>query len=149
MFCTNCGNEVSDQSKFCKNCGAQIKRRDANAAQVTTDAQAEVISNTQNDVVSNRKTVKVVFSRRKRMMGWAIPIRIHIDGERVANLANGASQEVDVPCGVHKVIFDSVGEVYEKEIDFSAEYSKIYVNLVLRMGLVTGIATIESIVNEK
>lgn len=149
MFCTNCGSEVSDQSKFCKNCGAQIKRRDVNADQVTTNAQAEVVANTQNEVASDRKTVKVVFSRRKRMMGWAIPIRIIIDGQKVASLSNGASQEVEVAAGTHKVIFDSVGEVYEKEIDFSAEYSKIYVNLVLRMGLVTGIATIESIVNEK
>ena len=149
MFCTNCGKEVSNESKFCKYCGAQLKRKDVNVANNTVNTQNEATATVANTIASNGKTVKVVFARRKRMMGWAIPIRIFIDGQKVAHLANGASQEVDVPCGVHKVIFDTVGEVYEKEIDFSAEYSKIYVNLVLRMGLVTGIATIESIVNEK
>lgn len=149
MFCTNCGKEVSNESKFCKYCGSELKRRDVNVVNDVASTQVEATASVADTVVSSGKTVKVVFSRRKRMMGWAIPIRILIDGQKVAHLANGASQEVDVPCGVHKVIFDTVGEVYEKEIDFSAEYSKIYVNLVLRMGLVTGIATIESIVNEK
>lgn len=149
MFCTNCGNEVSEQSKFCTHCGAQIKRRNANQENITPDVQTESVQSFSKESTLGAKTVKVVFSRRKRMMGWAIPIRILIDGQNVAHLANGASQEVEVVAGTHKVIFDTVGEVYEKEIDFSAEYSKIYVNLVLRMGLVTGIATIESIVNEK
>lgn len=89
------------------------------------------------------------MQKKYLLMGWAIPMRIFIDKNQVASLSNGASQEVEVTAGIHKVVFDTVGEVYEKEIDFSAEYSKIYVNLVMKMGLVTGMAAIESIVNEK
>lgn len=134
MFCNKCGREIPDESKFCRFCGNKIDR--------------ELFEQNEQQI-SNNKTVKVVFSRRKRMMGWAIPMRIFIDKNQVASLSNGASQEVEVTAGIHKVVFDTVGEVYEKEIDFSAEYSKIYVNLVMKMGLVTGMAAIESIVNEK
>ncbi len=133
MFCNKCGKEIPNESEFCKFCGTKIDR-----------ALFE-----QNIKAPENKTVKVVFTRRKRLMGCAIPIRIFVDGNNVASLKNGASAEVELPAGTHKVVFDTFGEAYQKEIDFSSEYSKIYVNSVMRMGLVSGIAQIESIVNEK
>lgn len=82
-------------------------------------------------------------------MGWAIPITVNIDGKDVACLKNGETQEVNITCGKHKVVLDTIGEVNVKELDFSEEYSKVYIELVMKMGLVTGKGEIASIVNEK
>ncbi len=40
MFCTNCGNKISDDSSFCPNCGIQVKMRpDVPGVQPNTNSQ--------------------------------------------------------------------------------------------------------------
>lgn len=134
MICSKCGKEIPNESAFCTYCGSKVE-----GATVTE----------QNTQSATNKIVKVIFQRKKKIMGCAISMKVNIDGNVVAVLKNGEAKEVDVPAGKHKVILETVGEVTPKEMDFSAEYSKIYIELVMKMGLVTGRADISSIRCEK
>ena len=135
MICKNCGKEIPDEAKFCKFCGEAT-----NSDEVSSENSA---------VEQNSgKTVKVIFQRKKKMMGWAIPMRVDINGNRVASLKNGESYEIDLAPGKYNVVIDTVGEVNASELEFSPENSKVYITLVMKMGLVTGKGVIESIVKE-
>jgi hypothetical protein len=39
MYCTNCGKQISDQSKFCANCGASISAPNTKASMVTSTSK--------------------------------------------------------------------------------------------------------------
>lgn len=122
MICKKCGKEIPDSSNFCKYCGTNVEE--------------------------NCK-IKVIFQRTKKILGFAIPMKVIIDGNLVATLKNGETQEVEVTAGEHKVIIDTIGEINEQLLTFSSEYSRTYIELVMKMGLVTGKAHIASIKNEK
>lgn len=124
MFCTNCGKEIPDGSEFCPNCGNQIGN-------------------------SSEKTVKVIWHRKKGFLGCAVSIKVFVDGKVVATLKNNGTSEVDIPCGKHKVTFDYWGGADGNEVIFSDEYSKIYIEVGLKMGLITNKIKILSIKNEK
>jgi hypothetical protein len=134
MICNKCGKEIPNQSAFCTYCGSKVEKAEA------TEQNTENMAN---------KTIKVVFQRKKKLMGCAISMKVNIDGNVVALLKNGEAREVEIPAGKHKVILETFGEVTQKELDFSAEYSKVYIELVMKMGLVTGRADISSIRTEK
>ncbi|MBR2743843.1 MAG: zinc-ribbon domain-containing protein [Clostridia bacterium] len=135
MICKNCGKEIPDEAKFCKFCGEATSENE-------TSANNNVVAQNSNE------TVKVIFQRKKKMMGWAIPMRIDINGNRVASLKNGESYEIDLAPGKYKVVIDTVGEVNPTELEFTPENNKVYITLVMKMGLVTGRGVIESIVKE-
>lgn len=132
MFCTSCGKEIPNTSKFCVHCGAKVKE--------STETKVGT---------SEKSAVNVIFQRRKRVVGCAVPMKIHIDGKVVAVLANGEAKQVIVPSGKHEVIVDMWSAISKTEVDFSAEYSNIYVEVGIKMGLITNKAEILSIRNEK
>ena len=132
MFCTSCGKEIPNGSKFCTHCGNEVKKLQENEVQTTSS-----------------KVVKVTFERKKSFLGCAVPMRVLVDGNIVAVLKNGASQQVDVPSGKHKVIVEVWSAVSETEVDFSSEYSSMHVLVGLKMGLITNKTKILSIRSEK
>ena len=137
MFCRNCGKELPENSNFCTSCGAKC---DANIEQ---NNNCEVQPANQNS-----KSVKVVINRIKKMIGCAVPMKIIIDGNQVASLKNGANVEVDLPVGEHKLLIDTIGEVTDRVLNITPDLNKVKINLVMKMGLVSGKAAIESVENE-
>lgn len=129
MICKNCGKEIQDGSKFCTFCGNKIE---------------------ENDVVQpTSQNVKIIFTRRSKIVGMAMSMNIRIDNNRVAVLKNGKTEEVEVPVGQHEIIIDTGADFTKEVIDCTPEYSKIYIDLVMKFGVVTGKPSIESIRKEK
>lgn len=141
MFCTNCGKEIPNGSKFCTACGSKIEN---------TNAQANInipINNVQPNM-SNSKMVRLTVIRRKRILGLAVPMKILVDGNQIASLKNDNSVDIDLPVGQHRLVIDTVGEVTDQMIDLRPEFNRVTITLIMKMGLVTGKAAIESIRNE-
>lgn len=136
MFCTKCGKEIPDESRFCTFCGTEIEN---------VNQQSNV--NTQSDT-TNSKMIKLTVTRKKRMLGFAVPMKILIDGNQIASLKNDNSIDIELPAGQHRLIVDTVGEVTDKTLDLNPEDNKVIVTLIMKMGLVTGKAAIESIKHE-
>lgn len=138
MFCKNCGKEMPETSKFCASCGTKVDAKQNSNGLVNEGSQTE----------ANLKTVKVIISRTKRLMGCAVPMKIIIDGNQIASLKNGANVEIDLPVGEHKLLIDTVGEVTDRVLNLTQDLNKVRISLIMKMGLVTGKAAIESIENE-
>lgn len=126
MFCTNCGKEISDASEFCTFCGSAVTKKPA-----------------------EQKSIQVTFNRLKKIVGCAVPMRVYIDGVQVVSLSNGASGQVNVTSGKHKVVVEMWSAISEREVDFSAEYSKMYIDIAIKMGFWVSKAEIVAIRNEK
>lgn len=134
MFCTNCGKEIPNESQFCAFCGNKIKGKESQENKIQT---------------SNNDLVKVTFHRKKRFTGCAVSMKVHVDGKVVAVLSNGATQQVQIPSGKHKVIVEMWSAISETEVEFLPGYSNIYVEVGLKMGLLTNKTKILSIRNEE
>ena len=140
MFCEKCGKELPDTSKFCTSCGTVVNK---NAEQNDNDLTRNV-----GQITENQKTVKVVISRKKRLLGCAISMKVIIDGNKIASLKNNDKVEVDLPVGEHKLLIDTTGEVTDRVLNITPDLNKVHISLIMKMGLVTGKAAIESIENE-
>ncbi len=135
MFCTNCGKEIPEESQFCKYCGNNIKQ----------NGQIEKAESTN----ITEKTVKVTFHRLKKFTGCLVPMYIYVDKQLVATLKNNEIYETNVTCGKHKIIIEMWSAVSEREVDFPEDYTNVYIDVKLKMGLITNKAEIASIRNEK
>lgn len=135
MFCTNCGKEIPEESQFCKYCGNNIKQ----------NGQIEKAESTN----ITEKTVKVTFHRLKKFTGCLVPMYIYVDKQLVATLKNNETYETNVTCGKHKIIIEMWSAVSEREVDFPEDYTNVYIDVKLKMGLITNKAEIASIRNEK
>jgi len=146
MFCTNCGKEIPNGSKFCTSCGCKIDN-----IQGTSNTNIPVNNVQPNPAINNQanlKMVRLTVVRRKRFLGLAVPMRILVDGNQIASLKNDNSVDIDLPAGQHRLLIDTVGEVTDQIIELKPEYNRVVVTLIMTMGLVTGKAAIESIQNE-
>lgn len=135
MFCTNCGKEIPEESQFCKYCGNNIKQ----------NGQIEKAESTN----ITEKKVKVTFHRLKKFTGCLVPMYIYVDKQLVATLKNNETYETNVTCGKHKIIIEMWSAVSEREVDFPEDYTNVYIDVKLKMGLITNKAEIASIRNEK
>lgn len=139
MFCTNCGKEIPNTSNFCRYCGNKVKKIENN------------MQNQQQNLEQPQpqKTVKAIFHRMKRFTGCAVPMDIYIDKKLVGSLNNNGTFEIDVPCGTHSIILEMWSCVNEQQITFSEEYSKVYLDIKIKLGAITNKPEIVSIRNEK
>lgn len=144
MFCTHCGKEIPDESQFCKYCGNKISKNEE-TEQIEKAEKTEIAENTN----ITEKTVKVTFHRLKKFTGCLVPMYIYIDKKLVATLKNNETVETNVTCGKHKIIIEMWSAVSEKEVDFPEDYKNVYIDVKLKMGLITNKAEIASIRNEK
>ena len=135
MFCTSCGKEIKEGSQNCENCGKEIKTREA--------------INKNEKKPKENKMIKVAFHRTKKFTGCLVPMYIYIDNQKVLTLKNDQTIEIDVACGTHKVIVEMWSAVSEREVEFSEEYNKMYIDVAIKMGAITNKAEIISIRNEK
>lgn len=134
MFCTNCGKEIPNESQFCTFCGNKVKGKEAQDNKTQT---------------TNNSLVNVTFHRKKRFTGCAVSMKIHVDNTVVAVLGNGDTKQVQVPSGKHKVVIEMWSAISETEVEFLPGYSNIYVEVGLKMGLLTNKTKILSIRNEE
>lgn len=132
MFCPKCGKELPDSSNFCTACGYKIET-----------------NNTQQNLENqNSKTVKVVINRAKKLIGCAIAMKVHIDGNLIGKLKNNESVEIDLPIGEHKLLIETVGEFTDRVLNLTPDLNKVTITVVMKMGLVSGSPTIESVKTE-
>ena len=143
MFCTNCGKEIPNTSNFCKYCGNKVNKN----TNENTSLQNQEQTNQQQSQIP--KTVKAIFHRIKKFTGSVMPLDIYIDKKLIGSLYNNATFEINIPCGTHSIILDMCGSTYEKQITFSEEYSTVYLDLEMKMGVWTNKPQIVSIKNEK
>ncbi len=126
MFCTSCGKEISEDSKVCSNCGKEVVKAG-----------------------SDKKTVNVVWHRKKSFVGCAMPLKIFVDGNEIAKLKNNGTCETEIACGNHKVVLDLKTALGEKELVIPEDNTKMYIEVGVKMGFFTGKVEILSIKNEK
>lgn len=141
MFCTNCGKEISNTSNFCTLCGSKVRKNE--------EKNVNIQNQELNENPQTTKTVKAIFHRMKRFTGCAVPMDVYIDKKLVGSLNNDGTFEIDVSCGTHSVILEMWSCVNEQQIIFSEEYSKVYLDIKLKMGAITNKPEIVSIRNEK
>ena len=141
MFCTNCGKEIPNISNFCEYCGNEVKKVE------NSSIQYQQLENLQQ--VQTQKTVKVIFHRTKRLLACAVPLDIYVDKKIVGSLNNNGTFEMDIPCGTHSIILEMWSCVNEQQITFSEEYSKVYLDIKIKMGVWMNKPEIISIRNEK
>jgi len=132
MFCTNCGKEVINNAKFCSFCGKET------AGNIVTKQEEK-----------KTKTIKAVFHRIGRFTGSAISIKIYIDKQLVGTIGNDQTLEVDVPYGKHTIITEMWSGISEKEVNFSEEYSKVLIDIYIKIGMITNKPDIVSVKYEK
>lgn len=145
MFCTNCGKEIPNESQFCKYCGNKI-RKNEKSEQIEKIEKTEIITENTN---LTEKTVKVTFHRLKKFTGCLVPMYIYVDKKLVATLKNDEKVETNVTCGKHRIIIEMWSAVSEREVEFPKDYTNVYIDVKLKMGLITNKAEISSIRNEK
>lgn len=143
MFCTNCGKEVSNTSNFCTHCGNKIKNIENTNANIQVQTQQNI------DESQNQKTIRAVFHRMKRFTGCAVPLDVYVDKKIVGSLNNDGTFEIDIPYGTHSIILEMWSCVNEQQITFSEEYSKVYLDIKIKIGAITNKPEIVSIRNEK
>lgn len=143
MFCTKCGKEIPDTSNFCTSCGNKVRKLEQENINIQNEQQKNNVN------PQTQKTVKAVFHRMKRFAGCAVPMDVYIDKKLVGSLNSNGTFEIDVPCGTHSIILEMWSCVNEQQITFSEEYSKVYLDIKLKMGAITNKPEIVSIRNEK
>jgi len=117
MKCPNCGKEIS-KGKFCPECGTKIE----------------------NSNSSNKITLTV--TRKKKVMGFAIPFSVYVDDEKIGSLGNGKSLTYEVGEGTHKVIFKCVEKDVIQEINITSVTQSVEVTCQAKMGLAAAVAQV-------
>lgn len=134
MICHNCRKEILDDSKFCTFCGEKL---------INVELQED------ENKTQQQKTVKVEFHRLKKFVGCLVPMYIYVDKKLVATLKNDETKEMDITCGNHSVVVDMWSASSETKVEFSDEYTKMYIDIGIKTGLITNKAKIFEIRNEK
>ena len=150
MFCTNCGKEIPDTSQFCKYCGNKIRKgEESDQIKSNQVEQEKAVEKTAESTNNTEKKVKVTFHRLKKFTGCAVPMYIYIDKKLIATLKNNATFETYLTYGKHKIIIEMWSATSEKEVDFQEDYKNMYIDVTLKMGLITNRGEIVSIRGEK
>jgi hypothetical protein len=98
---------------------------------------------------NNSGTVRLVVHRKKSFFGCAVGTKIHIDGQLAATIKSDGVATFDLVPGMHEVIFDMWSANEKTNIELPADCSSVYVEIGLKMGLITNKIKVLSIRNEK
>lgn len=80
MFCSKCGNQISENDKYCPNCGS-----------------------INNEVTEGIKMATVIFERQKAAYFMACKYEVYLDGSIWGILKNGDVLNIELPCGNHQI----------------------------------------------
>lgn len=119
MYCTKCGRQVDDQSRFCPYCGASVNA--TNASDVNTDAAP----------------VQLIVRRKKRFYGSLVPYKFYIDKQLVASISNGEELAFSITPGNHSLTCDLWSGVGDCQIQVPEGIHKVVVEIRLKVGLLT------------
>lgn len=126
MFCTKCGSEVEDSAMFCTRCGNKIENKDVSIV---------------------NESASITFAREKQFYGVIVPIKVYLDGIKVASVSAGKEEKVPVSIGKHRIAFNLWSGNGQYDVEVSSEHPNIKVNFKLSMGVVTSKPKITSIEN--
>lgn len=121
MYCTNCGEEIENNTNFCTKCGSKLE--------------------------NNNTEGSITFSRINQFYGVLIPITIYLDGEKVASVDAGKEVKIPATIGKHRLAFNLWSGNGQYDIEITKEHTDIKVTFKLGMGLVTSKPKIISIEN--
>ena len=116
MFCSKCGKEVN-KGKFCPECGNSIES-------------------------NNTGDVKLIVTRKKKVMGFAIPFSVYVDNAKIGSLGNGKSLHCEVGEGTHTVMFKCVEKDVIQEVNVTHDTKSVEVTCQARMGLAAAVAQV-------
>lgn len=126
MFCTKCGSEVEDSAMFCTKCGNKIENKDVSIV---------------------NESASITFAREKQFYGVIVPIKVYLDGIKVASVSAGKEEKVTVSIGKHRIAFNLWSGNGQYDVEVSSEHPNIKVNFKLSMGVVISKPKITSIEN--
>ena len=126
MFCTKCGSEVEDSAMFCTKCGNKIENKDVSIV---------------------NESASITFAREKQFYGVIVPIKVYLDGIKVASVSAGKEEKVPVSIGKHRIAFNLWSGNGQYDVEVSSEHPNIKVNFKLSMDVVTSKPEITSIEN--
>lgn len=119
MFCTKCGKEITENTKFCNNCGSVI----------------------------NAQMGSITFKRKKQFIGCLMPISIYVDNILVGSVMVGDDRKVPVAVGNHTIKLGFWGHKTPYEISLTEENPNIEVEYKIKMGLLISTVKITNINN--
>jgi len=119
MYCTKCGRQMDNQSKFCPYCGANVSA-----------------TNT-SDVSAGDATIQLIVRRKKRFYGSLVPYKFYIDKQLVASISNGEELTLSITPGVHSLTCDLWSGVGDCQIQVPEGVRKVVVEIRLKVGLLT------------
>ena len=119
MYCTKCGRQMDNQSKFCPYCGANVSA-----------------TNT-SDVSAGDATIQLKKKKKKRFYGSLVPYKFYIDKQLVASISNGEELTLSITPGVHSLTCDLWSGVGDCQIQVPEGVRKVVVEIRLKVGLLT------------
>lgn len=96
------------------------------------------------EACEKNKSKKIIVTREKKVMGFAISFPVYIDGVQLGSLGNGKSLEMNVAPGKHVVEFRCVEKTITQEVTLN-ENDSVEVTCKASMGLIAAIASITNV----
>ena len=118
MRCIGCGTEY--EGTLCPNCG--------------------IISQL------NDRMVTLTITRKKKIMGFAMPFEVFVDNNRIGSIDNGDNLSCQIKEGVHKIIFKCADKNVEQDIEVKKEHNSVEVMCHTKMGLGAGIIKVDNVI---
>ena len=97
MNCQKCGNVLLQNEQYCGKCGAPVSNLNSNV----NNEQSFNYSNVNNSYGPTK--YKLILNRKKSFVGSLISFDIYIDNEKVGQIKNGETVELQVSSGDHQI----------------------------------------------
>lgn len=121
MFCNKCGTQIKSGEGFCTGCGRKIEKDEFG------------------------KVCKLIVTREKKVMGFAITFPVFVDGVELGKLGNGKSLETDVLVGKHTVEFRCVEKTISQDVELKEDNNSVEVVCRADMGLIAAVAHVTKV----
>lgn len=123
MYCTKCGKEIMQESEHCTNCGNKVQKMNNEG--------------------------KITIKRNKKFTGWIMDLSVYIDGVYIGSVQNGASITRDISFGKHDIAIGYWAGQCKQQIEVKSESPKMYIEVEIKMGILTNKPQIVNIKEEK